>query len=148
MVLLALLTVGLSAILDNVTKGLLMAPVTLVITKRPELSSIKFLVTEALASHIGSTATLVGDPLNIMSASKTELGFLDFLLVTGPNASLIMRVRRTGGDPSWCRITRGQRVGIGGKRRTNSSSLLFLSLPRPYCEARCMIPLACLTVSG
>jgi Na+/H+ antiporter NhaD/arsenite permease-like protein len=92
LVLLALLTAGLSAMLDNVTTVLLMAPVTLAITKRLELNPIAFLVTEALASNIGGTATLVGDPPNIMIASKAELGYLDFLLMLGPIALLIMVV--------------------------------------------------------
>ncbi|HSA61988.1 MAG TPA: ArsB/NhaD family transporter [Nitrospiraceae bacterium] len=90
LVLLALLTAGLSAMLDNVTTVLLMAPVTLAITKRLELNPISFLVTEALASNIGGTATLVGDPPNIMIASKAELGYLDFLLVLGPIVAVIM----------------------------------------------------------
>ncbi len=92
LVLLALLTAGLSAMLDNVTTVLLMAPVTLSITKRLELNPIAFLVTEAIASNIGGTATLVGDPPNIMIASKAELGYLDFLQVLGPVVILIMAV--------------------------------------------------------
>ncbi len=92
LVLLSLLTAGLSAMLDNVTTVLLMAPVTLSITKRLEINPIAFLVTEALASNIGGTATLVGDPPNIMIASKAELGYLDFLWVLGPVVLLIMAV--------------------------------------------------------
>jgi Na+/H+ antiporter NhaD/arsenite permease-like protein len=92
LVLLALLTAVLSAMLDNVTTVLLMAPVTLAITKRLELNPVIFLVTEALASNIGGTATLVGDPPNIMIASKAELSYLDFLVVLGPIAVLIMAV--------------------------------------------------------
>ncbi len=90
LVLLALLTAGLSAMLDNVTTVLLMAPVTLSIAKRLDLNPISFLVTEALASNIGGTATLVGDPPNIMIASKAELSYLDFLIVLGPIAVVIM----------------------------------------------------------
>ena len=92
LVLLALLTAVLSAMLDNVTTVLLMAPVTLAITKRLELNPVIFLVTEALASNIGGTATLVGDPPNIMIASKAELSYLDFLVVLGPIAVMIMAV--------------------------------------------------------
>lgn len=92
LVLLALLTAGLSAMLDNVTTVLLMAPVTLAITKRLELNPIAFLVAEAIASNIGGTATLVGDPPNIMVASKAELGYLDFLVVLGPIVLVIMAV--------------------------------------------------------
>ena len=90
LVMLSLLTAGLSAMLDNVTTVLLMAPVTLAITKRLELNPIVFLVTEALASNIGGTATLVGDPPNIMIASKAQLGYLDFLVVLGPIVAVIM----------------------------------------------------------
>ena len=92
LVLLALMTAGLSAMLDNVTTVLLMAPVTLSIAKRLELNPVAFLVTEALASNIGGTATLVGDPPNIMIASKAELGYLDFLSVLGPVVVLILAV--------------------------------------------------------
>jgi Na+/H+ antiporter NhaD/arsenite permease-like protein len=92
MVLLALMTAVLSAMLDNVTTVLLMAPVTLAICKRLDINPVSFLICEALASNIGGTATLVGDPPNIMIASKAELGYLDFLLVLGPIASLILTV--------------------------------------------------------
>ena len=92
LVLLALLTAVLSAMLDNVTTVLLMAPVTLAITKRLELNPVTFLMTEALASNIGGTATLVGDPPNIMIASKADLSYLDFLLVMGPIVIVIMAV--------------------------------------------------------
>ncbi len=90
LVLLAILTAALSAMLDNVTTVLLMAPVTLAIAKRLELNPIPFLMAEALASNIGGTATLVGDPPNIMIASKAELGYLDFLVVMGPIVIVIM----------------------------------------------------------
>lgn len=92
LVLLAVLTAALSAMLDNVTTVLLMAPVTLAITKRLELNPITFLVSEALASNIGGTATLVGDPPNIMIASKAELSYVDFLIVMGPIVIVIMAV--------------------------------------------------------
>src|SRR5262245_21966130 len=91
-VLLAILTAVLSAMLDNVTTVLLVAPVTLALTKRLDLNPMPFLIVEAVASNIGGTATLVGDPPNIMIASKAELGYLDFLVVLGPIAVLIMAV--------------------------------------------------------
>ncbi|ALA58846.1 ArsB/NhaD family transporter [Nitrospira moscoviensis] len=92
LVLLALLTAALSAMLDNVTTVLLMAPVTLSITKRLELNPVSFLIVQAVASNIGGTATLVGDPPNIMIASKAELGYLDFLVVLGPVVVVMMAV--------------------------------------------------------
>lgn len=78
--------------LDNVTTVLLMTPVTLEITRRLELNPISFLIPQAMASNIGGTATLVGDPPNIMIASKADLGYLDFLVVLGPVILLIMAV--------------------------------------------------------
>lgn len=68
-----------SALLDNVTTILLIAPVTLVITDTLGVNPIPFLVPEILAANIGGTATLIGDPPNIMIGGATELGFMDFL---------------------------------------------------------------------
>jgi Na+/H+ antiporter NhaD/arsenite permease-like protein len=89
-VLLSVITAGLSAMLDNVTTVLLMAPVTLEICRRLELNPVSFLVSEAIASNIGGTATLVGDPPNIMIASKANLEYLDFLAMLGPVAAAIL----------------------------------------------------------
>src|SRR5512134_2410962 len=90
--LLAIITAVLSAMLDNVTTVLLMAPVTLAIAKRLDLRPVPFLIVEAMASNIGGTATLVGDPPNIMIASKADLGYLQFLIVLGPIVVVIMAV--------------------------------------------------------
>jgi Na+/H+ antiporter NhaD/arsenite permease-like protein len=92
MVLLGIVTAVLSAMLDNVTTVLLMAPVTLSLTKRLQLNPVPFLIVEALASNIGGTATLVGDPPNIMIASKAHFGYLDFLAVLGPVVVIVMSV--------------------------------------------------------
>src|SRR5262245_33436708 len=90
--LLAVLTAGLSAMLDNVTTVLLMAPVTLALTKRLDVNPVPFLLCEALASNIGGTATLVRDPPNIMIGSKAGLSYIDFLIGLGPVVVLIMAV--------------------------------------------------------
>lgn len=90
LVLLAVITAGLSALLDNVTTVLLMAPVTLEICRRLELNPVSFLVSEAVASNIGGTATLVGDPPNIMIASKAELSYVEFVAMLGPVVLVIM----------------------------------------------------------
>ncbi|HET6674952.1 MAG TPA: ArsB/NhaD family transporter [Nitrospiraceae bacterium] len=92
LVLLCIITAFLSALLDNVTTVLLMAPVTLEITRRLELQPVPFLITQVMASNIGGTATLVGDPPNIMIASKADLGYLDFLAVLAPIALLVLAV--------------------------------------------------------
>ncbi|MDD3268258.1 MAG: ArsB/NhaD family transporter [Syntrophomonadaceae bacterium] len=76
---LAMVTALSSALLDNVTTVLLIVPVTYAITDRLDISPIPFLFAEIIASNIGGTATLIGDPPNIMIGSATGLGFMDFL---------------------------------------------------------------------
>jgi Na+/H+ antiporter NhaD/arsenite permease-like protein len=84
MVLLVLITAIASALLDNVTTVLLVAPVTLLLCERLALDPIPFLLAEAMASNIGGTATLIGDPPNIIIASRSGLGFNDFLVHLAP----------------------------------------------------------------
>ncbi|MGI6491019.1 MAG: sodium:proton antiporter [Pelotomaculum sp.] len=81
---LALVTAVLSAFLDNVTTVLLIVPVTFAITSQLKISPWPFLFTEILVSNIGGTATLIGDPPNIMIGSATGLGFMDFALNLTP----------------------------------------------------------------
>ncbi|WP_425446133.1 SLC13 family permease [Dethiothermospora halolimnae] len=78
-----------SALLDNVTTVLLITPVTLVITETLELNPIPFLIPEILIANIGGTATLIGDPPNIMIGSATNLGFVDFVLNLAPIVIII-----------------------------------------------------------
>ncbi|ERJ12045.1 ArsB/NhaD family transporter [Haloplasma contractile] len=73
-----------SALLDNVTTILLIAPVTFVITDTLKMNPIPFLISEILAANIGGAATLIGDPPNIMIGGATDLGFLDFVLNLSP----------------------------------------------------------------
>ena len=84
MVLLCLITAVASAALDNVTTVLLIAPVTLLVCEQIGVRPVPFLIAEALASNIGGTATLVGDPPNLIVASRSGLGFNDFLVNMGP----------------------------------------------------------------
>jgi len=81
-----------SAILDNVTTVLLITPVTLVITETLKLNPIPFLIPEILFANIGGTATLIGDPPNIMIGSATNLGFVDFVVNLGPIVVVIFIV--------------------------------------------------------
>ena len=76
---LALFTAVASAFLDNVTTVVLIMPVTFVIAKEFETDPVPFLITEVLASNIGGTATLLGDPPNIIIGAKAGLSFMDFL---------------------------------------------------------------------
>jgi Na+/H+ antiporter NhaD/arsenite permease-like protein len=84
MVMLIVITALASALLDNVTTVLLVAPVTLLVCDRLGVSPIPFLIAEAMASNIGGTATLIGDPPNIIIASRSGLGFNDFLINLAP----------------------------------------------------------------
>lgn len=92
MVLLILFTAGASALLDNVTTILLVAPVTLLVCDRLGLKPIPFLIAEALASNIGGAATLVGDPPNIIIASRANLSFVDFLVHMAPIVLVVLAV--------------------------------------------------------
>lgn len=76
---LAAFTAFASAFLDNVTTVVLMMPVTFVIAKELDIDPIPFLITEVLASNIGGTATLIGDPPNIIIGAKAGLSFMDFV---------------------------------------------------------------------
>ena len=80
----AILTAVASALLDNVTTILLIVPVTLVITETLELNPVLFVLPLVLASNIGGTATLIGDPPNIMIGSASGLGFVDFIVNLAP----------------------------------------------------------------
>lgn len=76
---LAAFTAVASAFLDNVTTVVLIMPVTFVIAREFECDPVPFLITEVLASNIGGTATLIGDPPNIIIGAKAGLSFMDFV---------------------------------------------------------------------
>jgi len=90
LVMLSLVTATFSALLDNVTTVLLIAPVTLLITDALCISPYPFLFSVILASNIGGTATLIGDPPNIMIGSAARLTFNDFLVNLAPVAVLVL----------------------------------------------------------
>jgi Na+/H+ antiporter NhaD/arsenite permease-like protein len=92
MVMLVVITAVASALLDNVTTVLLLAPVTLLVCERLGVPPVPFLIAEALASNIGGTATLIGDPPNIIIASRSGLSFNDFLLNLGPIILILLVV--------------------------------------------------------
>jgi Na+/H+ antiporter NhaD/arsenite permease-like protein len=90
LVMLMIITALLSALLDNVTTVLLIAPVTLLITDTLKLNAYPYLFAEIFASNIGGTATLIGDPPNIMIGSATGLGYNDFLFNMAPISLIIL----------------------------------------------------------
>ena len=89
---LAAFTAFASAFLDNVTTVVLIMPVTFVIANEFKIDPIPFLITEVIASNIGGTATLIGDPPNIIIGAKAGLSFLDFLLELTDIVTLIFLV--------------------------------------------------------
>jgi Na+/H+ antiporter NhaD/arsenite permease-like protein len=92
MILLVVVTGLASALLDNVTTVLLIAPVTLLMCDRLAINAAPYLMAEVFASNIGGAATLVGDPPNIIIASRGGLSFNDFLIHTTPIVVLVMVV--------------------------------------------------------
>ena len=92
MILLVLVTAVASAMLDNVTTILLIAPVTLLVCERLQINPIPFLIAEVFASNIGGASTLVGDPPNIIIASRAGLSFNDFLIHMMPIVIIVLIV--------------------------------------------------------
>jgi Na+/H+ antiporter NhaD/arsenite permease-like protein len=92
MILLLLVTAVLSAFLDNVTTIIMMVPITILIMQILEVSPVPFVIMEAIASNIGGTATLIGDPPNILIGSQAGLSFNDFIIHLGPVVVLVFLV--------------------------------------------------------
>jgi Na+/H+ antiporter NhaD/arsenite permease-like protein len=84
LLILSLVTAVLSAFLDNVTTVLLTTPITLSVARRLGISPAPYLISQILASNIGGTATLIGDPPNILIGSAAGLDFIDFLTNLAP----------------------------------------------------------------
>jgi Na+/H+ antiporter NhaD/arsenite permease-like protein len=93
LLLLSITTAVLSAFLDNVTTVLLIAPVTLVIARELKVAPYPFLFAEIFASNIGGTATLIGDPPNIIIGSQVGLSFNDFVLNLTPVVIVVLAVQ-------------------------------------------------------
>ena len=92
LLLLVALTAGLSAVLDNVTTIVLLVPVTILIMQLLDLNPAPFIILEAIASNIGGTSTLIGDPPNIIIGSQAGFTFKDFLVHLAPASLLVMVV--------------------------------------------------------
>jgi Na+/H+ antiporter NhaD/arsenite permease-like protein len=80
LIVLFLVTAFLSAVLDNVTTILLVAPVSILLASQLKITPVPFLIIQVLGSNIGGTATLIGDPPNIMIGSAANLSFFDFIV--------------------------------------------------------------------
>lgn len=90
MVYFMIITAALSAFLDNVTTVLLIGPMTFSICKALELNPVPYLMTQIISSNVGGTATLIGDPPNIMLGSAADITFIQFILIDGPIVVVVM----------------------------------------------------------
>lgn len=90
LVMLGCVTAIISAFLDNVTTVLLVAPLTILMTEEMQIDPYPFLFVEILMSNIGGTATLIGDPPNIMIGSAADLNFMDFVKNLAPIVLIVM----------------------------------------------------------
>lgn len=100
---LAVVTAVFSALLDNVTTVLLIVPVTLLLTEQLKVKAYPFLFTQIFACNIGGTATLIGDPPNIMIGSAVGFSFMDFVYNVGPACVIILIVMTAIFDLMWGR---------------------------------------------
>lgn len=128
---LSLITAAASALLDNVTTVLLIVPVTLIITDKLGTNPFPFLISEILFANIGGTATLIGDPPNIMIGSATGLGFMDFiinmapavLIISGVNVLILKYVYR--GHFTLCEVNRLKVMAMDENEAIKDHSLLW-----------------------
>lgn len=90
LIVLAAVTAVFSGFLDNVTTVLLIVPVTFQITQKLKINPYPYLLIEIFASNLGGTATLIGDPPNILIGSALNLSFMDFVRVLTPVVAVCM----------------------------------------------------------
>jgi Na+/H+ antiporter NhaD/arsenite permease-like protein len=95
MLILCSFTAIVSMFIDNVTTILLMIPVTVSVFRTFRISPIPFILAQALASNIGGTATLIGDPPNIMIGSAANIDFNSFIVHMGPTVAVAFLVSLT-----------------------------------------------------
>ena len=128
------LTAVLSALLDNVTTVLLIVPITLDLTRALKLNPMPYLLLEIFTSTIGGTATLIGDPPNILIGSALHLSFMDFVLELTPiviiNLALILIVFDilVGQKLKADEASRADILKISAKEMITKTSLFYQSL--------------------
>jgi Na+/H+ antiporter NhaD/arsenite permease-like protein len=142
----AVFTAVASALLDNVTTVLLIAPVTIAICDDLGLDSRPFLITQVIASNIGGTSTLIGDPPNIMIGSATGLDFMAFLTNLGPVVLVLLVLMLAG---FWWLYGRGTRLGepTAESRRTLARAEAHVHLGDRRLLRRALVVLG-LTIAG
>lgn len=145
LVVLAVVTAVFSAFLDNVTTVLLIAPVTFQITRKLKINPYPYLVLEIFASNLGGTATLIGDPPNILIGSSLDLSFMDFLVTLTPVVVVTMLILLLVFDFIWGRhlVTTAQSKNLVMKMNEfdciTDRLLLFKSLGVLFLVIACFI---------
>ena len=140
-VLLSAGTAVLSAGLDNATTVVLMAPVTILICEALEVDPVPYLIFVVLSSNVGGTATLIGDPPNIMIASQAHLSFMDFLKVNAPIAGVALLALF---GLAWLFVHRFVRVSLRQRARLKKFDE-NLVITDPRLLRKCVI-IGCLTL--
>lgn len=140
---LSLVTAVLSAFLDNVTTVLLIVPVTFAIAQKLRINPIPILIAEIISSNVGGTATLIGDPPNIMIGSATHLGFMDFIINLTPIIVVIYVCTLT----LLRLIYRSQLVADPERQKTIMEMDEYAELKDMVLLRKCMAVL-CLTILG
>ena len=134
---LSVITAVTSALLDNVTTVLLIVPMTFVITKTLDIDPIPFLIPEILASNIGGTSTLIGDPPNIMIGSQAGLDFLDFIVNLGPIILVIFIATLM-----ILRVIFGKKLAVGDEKKQQILALdETVTIKDPLLLKKCILVL-------
>ena len=118
MIAFAVITAVFSAFLDNVTTVLLIGPMTIMLCKTLDINPVPFLLVEIMMSNVGGTATLIGDPPNIMIGSEAGLSFAQFIMVNAPIVVVIMVVLLV-----IFRFMYGRHLSVDEKNRLNIMEL-------------------------
>jgi len=138
---LAAVTAVLSAFLDNLTTILLVVPVTFLLADALDVDPIPLVIIEVIASNIGGTATLIGDPPNIIIAGRTGLGFNDFIVNLAPVVIVCLLVV----IPLLYWVARHQ-LKIPAENREHVMSLDAAAAIEDHAELRRTIPVLLLTI--
>lgn len=134
LIVLAIVTAVFSGFLDNVTTVLLIVPVTFQITKKLDINPYPYLLLEIFSSNIGGTATLIGDPPNILIGSALNLSFMDFVKVLTPVVAVTMVILIVVFDMFWKKqlVTNEEKkklvMEMDEKESITDKSLLYKSL--------------------
>jgi Na+/H+ antiporter NhaD/arsenite permease-like protein len=143
LVVLSLLTAIFSSLLDNVTTVLLVVPATFVIAEELELPVYPFLVAEILASNIGGTATLIGDPPNILIGTAAHLSFNAFLVNLGPLVGVLLALQILANHLIW-----GIHLSAEPKRRDRLMALKASTMIQDSWLLACSLAVISATIVG